>query len=76
MKVTLDKKTGKEIDWDKPGQIMVSKSTGTVILSTGKHTEPYFEGYAIQRDGHTDFSNNWGKSNFTPLEGPLILEND
>jgi hypothetical protein len=74
MKVTVNNKEEKEIDWD-VSQLLITKE-GRKVLTTGKHKADSFEGLSIDWYGVTDFGSNWSKNLFTLYKGSITLEND
>jgi Ser-tRNA(Ala) deacylase AlaX len=71
MKVT-ESNTQKEIDWSKKLQIFKGDG-GSIVISTGKHSEYNFEGFCLT---DMEFTDDWAKVGFKIYQGSITLEND
>lgn len=78
MKVTVSENENKpSIDWSKP-QLVISNN-GRLIQTTGLHEDEVFAGLQlVDWDGRSNvgYSSSWDKSQFTPFNYPITLQND
>jgi hypothetical protein len=69
-----------EIDWDKP-QLLISKETGLIVLSTGEHGGTDFHAFVLIDTKNAwltgNYGDNWKKEYFTilPPNQQVILQN-
>lgn len=66
-----------EIDWSKPGQLMVHEMGG-ICITDGNHTEDYFCAFNIENQKNSTFKyvKDFPKSLFKPYIGTITLKND
>ena len=73
-----DPPTKEDIDWDIP-QLLISKDSGLVLASNGKHNKEHFEALVIVGNFFRQknyFLTNWGKEFFTKFKGTLKINQE
>jgi len=68
-----------KIDWDKR-QLVTNYKEMVIVLTTGKHTEDYFEGVVVHTTFGTEyigvFKDHWRKCDYDKYDGGVHLESD
>ena len=66
-------KPEKTIDWSNP--MVVKSESGTLVLTTGEHSDTSFTGQVINSDRHPigEYNSSWNKDSFTPIEEPITI---